>query len=97
MEQNTIQILMYTESDKDKKMLKKDEKILEEFLVGQKIKNARWLSKSEALELGWEKQPLVIELENGVQLVPISDDEGNDAGSFLTTIKALQVIYVNRD
>jgi len=97
MEQIQIQTLMYTESDKEKKMIKKDEKILEEFLVGQKIKNARWLSKSEALELGWHKQPFVIELENGVQLVPISDDEGNDAGSFLTTIKALQVIYVKRD
>lgn len=78
-------------------IIDRDEKILNLNLVGQKITEARWLTKEEAEECGWTYQPIQITLENGVLLIPMSDDEGNEAGAMATNLKELDTIYVNRD
>ena len=48
-------------------------------LIGRKITDIRWLTKSESG--GWFCQPIMITLDDGTQLIPQSDDEGNDAGA----------------
>ena len=78
-------------------IIDRDEKILNLDVVGQKITEARWLTKEEAEECGWTYQPIQITLENGVILVPMSDDEGNEAGAMATNLTELNTIYVNRD
>ena len=76
---------------------KKHIDILNKHMVGQKITEVRWLTKEEAEECGWTYQPIQITLENGVLLIPMSDDEGNEAGAMATNLKELDTIYVNRD
>ena len=57
--------------------------ILNEAMVGQKITEVRWLTKEQTEDVAehWYNQPIQITLENGVKLIPMSDDEGNSAGS----------------
>ena len=50
-------------------------------LVGRRIKSVSYMSDSEIQAIGWNKSPIVIELEDGVLLFPSRDDEGNGAGS----------------
>ena len=50
-------------------------------LVGKKIVSTRYMTIEEARESGWCKQPLLIQLEDGLTIIPLSDDEGNDGGS----------------
>ena len=51
-------------------------------LVGRVITSVRMMSSKEALEVyGWDYQPVVITLDNGTELIPQSDDEGNNAGA----------------
>ena len=49
-------------------------------LVGKKIAMARHLAVP-----GWRRRPLVLVLDDGTTLTPQSDEEGNDAGSWLGT------------
>lgn len=51
-------------------------------LVGKKIVAVNYISAKEAEDMGWEGQrPVVIELSDGTQLIPQSDDEGNGGGA----------------
>ncbi len=50
-------------------------------LVGKKIAKARYMSSEETKESGWSKSPLLIELDDGMVIIPLQDDEGNDGGS----------------
>ena len=50
-------------------------------LVGKKIQTVRYMTSEEAKESGWSKQPLLIQLDDGLTIIPLQDDEGNDAGS----------------
>lgn len=50
-------------------------------LVGKKIKQARYMTEAEAEEFGWYSRGIVIFFEDGSHIIPMSDDEGNDAGS----------------
>tara|TARA_R100000353_G_scaffold6941_5_gene8916 strand:+ start:8656 stop:9204 length:549 start_codon:yes stop_codon:yes gene_type:complete len=52
-------------------------------LIGKTIKSIRRLSPIELDNLGWSKNPLVLELDNGTCLIPQTDDEGNDGGAVL--------------
>lgn len=63
-------------------------------LVGKKITSVRYLTPQEADQLGFYRSPILIELEGGIQLTPMSDDEGNDAGSIATNITGLETIPV---
>tara|TARA_B100000427_G_scaffold309301_1_gene298225 strand:- start:209 stop:475 length:267 start_codon:yes stop_codon:yes gene_type:complete len=50
-------------------------------LVGKKIQTVRYMTSEEAKESGWCKQPLLIQLDDGLTIIPLQDDEGNDGGS----------------
>ena len=50
-------------------------------LVGRTIKSVRWFSVPEAESMGWYSRPIVIELDDGSQIFPSQDDEGNDGGA----------------
>ena len=50
-------------------------------LVGKKIASVRYMTSEEAKESGWCKQPLLIQLDDGLTIIPLQDDEGNDGGS----------------
>lgn len=54
--------------------------------VGRTIASIERMSENEALnEFGWNKRPVIITLDNGIQLIPMADDEGNDGGVIATT------------
>ena len=57
--------------------------ILNKHMVGQKITDVRWLTKEQTEDVAehWYNQPIQITLENGVTLIPMSDDEGNESGA----------------
>ena len=70
-------------------------------LVGRKIVGIRWLTKNESDYLfGWYHQPITIMLDDGTQLIPQSDDEGNDAGVIhilpFDLEKETDIMYVQR-
>ena len=73
--------------------------ILNEAMVGQKITELRWLTKEQTEDVAehWYNQPIQITLENGVKLIPMSDDEGNEAGAISTNIPKMETIWVERD
>ena len=50
-------------------------------LVGRRIVEVRWMTKKEADENYWDYQPVLLILDDGTALCPMSDDEGNNAGS----------------
>ena len=50
-------------------------------LVGKKIKQARYMTEAEAEEFGWYSRGIIIFFEDGSHIIPMRDDEGNDAGS----------------
>ena len=72
------------------------EKQIAKLLVGKKIVETRYLTKEEAEQSGWYNMPLMIVLDDGTQLVPMSDDEGNDGGAIATSDKGLPTIPVMR-
>ena len=78
---------------------KKHIDILNEAMVGQKITEVRWLTKEQTEDVAehWYNQPIQITLENGVKLIPMSDDEGNEAGAISTNIPKMETIWVERD
>jgi len=61
-------------------------------LVGKTIKSVRYLLTCEMKDLGWSKKPLVVFFTDRSYLFPASDDEGNNGGSFFTSIKGLEGI-----
>lgn len=69
---------MRNKQDLEKYWNRKAQKVLE----GRTIVQAFYMSEEEAdKEFGWDSRPLIIELDNGTQLVISADDEGNDGGS----------------
>ena len=56
-------------------------KKIEKQLCGKKIKSVRYMTPSEAESSGWYYQPILLILDDGTALCPMSDDEGNEAGS----------------
>lgn len=50
-------------------------------LKGRTIVDVFYMSAAEADELGWQGRALVLTLDDGSQLIPQADDEGNDAGA----------------
>lgn len=50
-------------------------------LVGRKIVEARYLTRNEADGMAWSHACVLLVLDDGTQLLPARDDEGNDAGA----------------
>ncbi len=49
-------------------------------LKGKKIVNVRYLSNSETKANFWYKRGPVLILDDGTQIIPVADDEGNESG-----------------
>lgn len=56
-------------------------KTASEALEGRRIVKVAYMSKEDAASLGWYSRGLVLVLDNGMQVMPQSDDEGNNAGA----------------
>ena len=56
-------------------------KKIEKQLCGRTIVSVRYMTPSEAESSGWYYQPILLILDDGTALCPMSDDEGNEAGS----------------
>lgn len=63
-------------------------------LVGRTITAVRYLSTEEASDLGWYGRCVVLTLDDGTQIYPAADDEGNNAGALFTTLADLDTIPV---
>ena len=50
-------------------------------LKGRTIVSVKYISEDLASEAWWSNRGIVITLDNGVELLPMSDDEGNDCGA----------------
>lgn len=72
------------------------EKKIAKLLVGKKIVETRYLTEEESEQSGWYNKPLMIVLDDGTQLVPMMDDEGNAGGAMATNLKDLPTIPVMR-
>ena len=62
------------------KKLTWEEKISKQ-LVGRKIVEVRWMTPEEANESLWDYQPVILILDDGTSIFPMSDDEGNEASA----------------
>ena len=56
-------------------------KKIEKQLCGKKIVAIRYMTPQEAEDNYWDYQPVLLILDDGTALCPMSDDEGNNAGS----------------
>jgi hypothetical protein len=63
-----------------------------ELLVGKTIKTVRYMYTAEKKDMAWFKKSLVIFFTDGSFIFPSSDNEGNDAGTFFTSFKGMEVI-----
>lgn len=63
-------------------------------LLGKKIIGIRYLTDAEVDRYGWSDSAVVIQLEDGGELIASADDEGNNAGAILTNYVDLEVIPV---
>lgn len=52
-----------------------------DFLIGKRIKYARYQTLDEANEFGWHDRGLVVWFEDGSNFIVQRDDEGNGAGA----------------
>ena len=75
-------------------LTKKWEKNISSSLVGKTIAKIEYLTEEEGRDNGWDQLPLVIIFTDGSWLFPMADDEGNNGGSFATSIKGLETIPV---
>jgi len=56
-------------------------------LLGKTIKSVRYMTKSEAENMGWESRALAIFFTDGSFIFPSMDDEGNDGGALFGRTK----------
>jgi hypothetical protein len=67
---------------------------INKLLKGKKILSVRYMTATEATELGWNQRAIAIHLDDGTIIFPSSDDEGNEAGSLFTTDEQTPIIHV---
>lgn len=68
---------------------------IQEFLIGRTIREVRYQTDAEAEAMGWDhSRGVVLILDDGAQLIPSQDDEGNGPGAIFTNYEDLPVIPV---
>lgn len=60
-----------------------------EKIVGHRITGVRYMTDEEIEKSVWDKKGIVLELDNGELLFPLTDEEGNSPGVLATTIDNL--------
>jgi hypothetical protein len=73
-----------------KKWLTKASKLL----VGKKIVGVSYLCSEDREEMGWCGAPIVITLDDGTNIFPSQDDEGNGPGALFTNDEDLPIVPV---
>ena len=63
----------------ESKWIEKAEKVL----LNKKIVKIEWLSEKEMEDFGWHNASIILTLDDGTEIIPQRDDEGNDAGALL--------------
>ena len=58
------------------------EKKARKLFEGKKIVSVRYMTEQEAEENDIDARPLCFKLDDGTIVIPLSDDEGNNGGSF---------------
>ena len=81
-------IEMYPEKKFEKDFIAKAKK----YWLGRTITDIRFMSEEERDNNAWDKRGIVIILDDGNILYPMSDEEGNDTGAIGTSYKQLNVI-----
>lgn len=61
-------------------------------LLGRKIVSVDYMTEADSEEMGWSQRGLVLTLDNGEQIIPSSDDEGNNAGALFVGDATLPVL-----
>ena len=69
-------------------------KDIHKVLVGRKIVEVRYLTDEEKNDMGWFDSPAVLILDDGNWVMPMADDEGNNAGAMATSYATLETIPV---
>ena len=77
-----------------KALKKKWSAAISKVLVGKTIKQIRYLTDQEQQEFDWLDSAVVIIFTEGSWIIPISDDEGNNAGAIQTSNPELETIPV---
>jgi len=60
-----------------------DIKFINERLTGKTISCVRLMTDEQMKIMHWYKKSIVIEFTDGLTMVPLSDEEGNEPGSLL--------------
>ena len=63
-------------------------------LVGKKVVEVRYIDNKEKQYWHWYNKALIIIFDDGSWIMPMSDDEGNDAGAIATSFPELLTIPV---
>ncbi len=77
-----------------KALKKKWSAAISKVLVGKTIKQIRYLTDQEQQEFDWLDSAVVIIFTDGSWIIPMSDDEGNNAGAIQTSNPELETIPV---
>ena len=56
-------------------------KTANDLLLGKKIIKVEYIGTEEAKNAMWDNRPVRIILEDGTNILPMCDDEGNDGGA----------------
>lgn len=56
-------------------------KVAKKTLLNKKIVDVFYMTEEDAEKMGWYSCPVVFVLDDGTQIIPSADDEGNDGGS----------------
>jgi len=67
---------------------------ISKILVGKTIKEIRYLTDQEQEQFDWLDSAVVIIFTDGSWIIPMSDDEGNNAGAIQTSNPELDTIPV---
>ena len=65
----------------EKNLEKKWTKHIDEKIVGRKIVRVEYLSNESTESFHWYNRPIVLILDDGSEIIPSMDDEGNDGGA----------------
>ena len=77
-----------------KELKKKWSAAISKILVGKTIKEIRYLTDQEQEQFDWLDSAVVIIFTDGSWIIPMSDDEGNNAGALQPSNPELETIPV---
>lgn len=84
-----------TKMERNTKQLKKKwSAAISKVLVGKTIKEIRYLTDQEQEQFDWLDSSVVIVFTDGSWIIPMSDDEGNNAGAMMTSDPKMETIPV---